>query len=212
MAARVHGRMSMRWGRKADPTFLTLFERSAHFTVEAADALVELFADEMTESTFEALDAIEHRADANTHDLLLRLEKGHVSPLPEAVTRQLALGIDEIVDAAEGAAELAILSGVREATPIAREMALVLAKTAREIVSLVSYIGGGTGYRPYVARIHEYEGEGDALWEASYRSLFKGEVDPLDALRWKDIYALLEAAIDQCEESAKVIERALARE
>jgi uncharacterized protein Yka (UPF0111/DUF47 family) len=204
--------MPVRWGRKTDPTFLTLFERSAKFTVEAADALVELFAGEITESTFEALDAIEHRADANTYDLLLRLEKGHPSPLPEPVTRLLALGIDEIVDSAEGAAELAVLSGVRQATPIAREMAAVLAKTTREIVSLVSYIGGGTGYRPYVARIHEYEGEGDALWEASYQSLFTAGVEPIDALRWKDIYTLLEAAIDQCETSAKVIERALGHE
>jgi uncharacterized protein Yka (UPF0111/DUF47 family) len=207
-----YGGLFMRWGRKADPTFVTLFGRSADFTVQAADALVELFAKEITASTFEQLDAIEHRADTNTHDLLLRLEKGHVSPLPETVTRQLALEIDEIVDAAEGAAELAVLSGVREATPIAREMATVLAKTTREIVSLVSYIGGGTGYRPYVARIHEYEGEGDALWEASYRSLFAEGVDPMDALRWKDIYALLETAIDQCEISAKVIERALGHE
>lgn len=202
----------MRWGRKADPTFLTLFERSANFTVEAADALVELFSGEISEVTFETLDAIEHRADTNTHDLLLRLERGHSSPLPDAVTRQLALGIDEIVDAAEGAAELAVLSGVREATPIARDMAAVLAKTTREIVSLIAYLGGGTGYRPYVARIHEYEGEGDVLWEASYRSLFTGEMDPLDVLRWKDIYALLETAIDQCEITAKAIERALGRE
>jgi uncharacterized protein Yka (UPF0111/DUF47 family) len=202
----------MRWGRKTDSTFLTLFERSARFTVEAADALVELFAGEITESTFAALDAIEHRADANTHDLLLRLEKGHVPPLPEGVTRRLALGIDEIVDAAEGAAELAVLSGARQATPLACEMAAVLAKTTREIVSLVSYIGGGTGYRPYVARIHEYEGEGDALWEASYRTLFTGEMEPMDAMRWKDIYGLLEAAIDQCEISAKMIERALGQD
>jgi hypothetical protein len=34
----------------------------------------------------------------------------------------------------------------------------------------------------------------------------------MDALRWKDIYSLLEAAIDQCEISAKVIERALGHE
>lgn len=203
----------MRWGRKVDPTFLTLFERSAAFTVEAADALVELFASgQITKATFAALDAIEHRADANTHDLLLRLEKGHISPLPEPVTREIALEIDEIVDSTEGAAELAVLSGVRQATPIAREMTVVLAKTTREIASLVSYMGGGTGYRPYVARIHEYEGEGDVLWEASYRSLFSGEMDPVDAMRWRDIYDLLEDAIDRCEAAAKMIERALGRE
>lgn len=202
----------MKWRRTADPLFLTLFERSARFTVDAADALVTLFDGEITTATFADLDAIEHRADANTHDLLSRLEKGHTPPLPADICRRIALDLDEIVDAAEGAAELAVLSGVREATPIAREMAGVLSRASREILSLASYIGGGTGYRPYVARIHELEGEGDALWEAGYRSLFTGELNPLDALRWKDIYELLEAGIDGCETTAKVIGRALGRE
>lgn len=202
-----------RFGPRVDPTFLVLLERSAGYTVEAADALVDLFAgDTITDASFQLLDDIEHRADANTHDLLLRLEKGHRPPFPRDVTRALAVDIDEIVDSTEGAAELAVLSGVRQATPLAREMTLVIAKTTRELASLTSYIGGGTGYRPYVARIHDYEGEGDALWEASYRSLFSGEMAPLDVIRWKDIYALLEDAIDRCESTAKLIERALGRE
>src|SRR5699024_6334050 len=117
---------------------------------------------------FEPLDAIEHRADANTHDLLLRLEKAHTSPLPPDITRQLALEIDAIVDAIEAAGEIAVLSGVSHATAIARDMAAVLTRITREVISLVPYLAGGSGHRPYVVRIHEYEGEGDALWEASY--------------------------------------------
>jgi len=202
----------MKWGRKADPIFMVLLERSSGFAVDAADALNELFAGEITEAAFTTLGDIEHRADSNTHDVLSRLEKGLVPPLPVTVMRQLVQVLDEIVDATEGAAELAILSGVREATPIARDMTVVLAKTTREVASLVPYIAGGTGYRPYVTRIHDYEGEGDLLWEAGYRSLFTGEMDPLDAMRWKDIYGLLEDAIDQCEVAARVIARALGRE
>lgn len=203
----------MRLGRKPDPLFITLLERSAQFGVDAADALVEFFSEELTKESFEDLDDIEHRADANTHDLLLRLEKGSIPPLPGPEIRQIALGLDEIVDAVEGAAELAILSGVTHATDYARELAAVLARATREVVSLVSYIGSGTGgYRPYVQRIHEYEGEGDDLWEAAYGSLFSGVHEPLDALRWKDIYASLEAGIDQCEITAKQIERALGRD
>jgi uncharacterized protein Yka (UPF0111/DUF47 family) len=131
--------------------------------------------------------------------------------LPGPVTRQLCIEIDAIVDAAEAAGELAVLTGVRQATPLAREMAAVLARTAREVASLTAYIGGGTGYRPYVARVHEYEHEGDALWMASYRSLFTGELEPLDVIRWKEIYGQLEAAIDCCEQTAKLIDRALGR-
>jgi len=199
-----------RLGRRPDPIYLTLFARAGTFAVEAADALVELFDQEtITEATFARLDEIEHKADANTHDLLSRLEKGAPAPVPDA--RRLCIEIDGIVDAAEGAGELAVLTGVRHATPLAREMAAVLAKTAREVASLTGYIGGGSGYRPYVARVHEYEHEGDDLWMAAYRSLFTGELDALDVVRWKEIYDQLEAAIDGCEQTAKLIERALGR-
>lgn len=206
-------RLFGQFGQKVDPVFLVLLERSAGFTVEAADALVELFAsDDISEASFRTLDDIEHRADANTHDLLLRLERGYLPPLPRETTRTIAVEIDEVVDSAEGAAELAVLSGVREATRIAKDMTVVLAKATRELASLTAYIGGGTGYRPYVARIHEREGEGDALWEESYRSLFTGEMEPLDVIRWKEIYALLEDVIDRCETTAKLIQRALGGE
>jgi uncharacterized protein len=197
-------------GGRVDPTFLVLFERAGGFAVDAADALVELFeADEISETTFARLDEIEHKADSNTHDLLSRLEKGHMPPLPATTTRQLAIEIDAIVDAAEGAAELALLTGVRRATPIAHDMAVVLAKTAREVASLTAYLGGGTGYRPYVARVHDYEHEGDDLWMEAHRSLFSGEIDAIDIIRWKDIYGQLEEAIDRCETTAKLIGRAL---
>jgi len=195
-----------------DSTFLVLFERAGGFAVEAADALVELFAaDEITEAAFARLDEIEHKADVTTHDLLSRLEKGHVPPLPAPVMRRLAVEIDAIVDAAEAAGELAVLTGIRTATPIAREMTTVLAKTVREVASLTAYLGGGTGYRPYVARVHEYENEGDTLWMAGYRSLFTGELAPVDIIRWKDVYAQLEEAVDGCERTARLIERALDR-
>ena len=199
-------------GRRAGPLYRTLFERAGGFALEAADALVALFAEnEITPAAFAALDEIEHRADANTHDLLARLEKGHVPPVPAAAAREIALALDGIVDAAEGAGELAVLTGARRATPLAQEMATVLARAAREIASLTSYIGGGTGYRPYVARIHDHENEGDDLWMAAFGSLFAGGLEPLEVIRWKEIYAQLEEAIDGCEHTAKLIERALGR-
>jgi uncharacterized protein Yka (UPF0111/DUF47 family) len=200
----------LKLGRRADPTFLVLFERAGAFAVEAADALVALLdGAEISAATFAPLDEIEHKADVNTHDLLAHLEKGHVPPLPAPVTRQIAVELDAIVDAAEGAGEIAVLTGVRSATPVAREMASVLAKTAREVASLTGYLAGGTGYRPYVARIHEYEHEGDELWERGYRSLFTGELEAIEIIRWKEIYAELENSIDLCEQVARRIERAL---
>ena len=37
--------------------------------------------------------------------------------------------------------------------------------------------------------------------------LFHGETAPVDLVKWKDVYGLLEATIDQAEDVANIIER-----
>jgi uncharacterized protein Yka (UPF0111/DUF47 family) len=203
-----------RWNpvRRVDPTYYTLFERAGDFVVSAADALHELFSSErIDEAGFSTLDDIERRADSNTHDLLARLERGYRGPFPEAETRRLVNEIDEIVDHAEYAGELAVLTGVTSATPIAIEMTELLTRISREVASLLAYIEQGDGYRPYVARIHELEHEGDDLWTRGFRELFAVETDTVTILKWKEIYGELEAAIDSCESTARLIDRVIAR-
>lgn len=198
---------------RTDPTFVTLFQRAGQLVVESAEALELLFAlDHIDAEAFSRLDDLEHRADLVTHDVLARLERGFRSPLPVAETRRLIGEIDSIVDATEAAGELAVLCNISQATPVARSMTSVIVKSAREVASLVGFIEGGTGYRPYVARLHEYEHEGDDLWMAGYAALFSGDVAPLDVIRWKDIYEQLETAIDGCETVGRLIQLTLDRQ
>lgn len=197
---------------RTDPTFVTLFQRAGQLVVESAEALEILFAlDHIDAEAFARLDDLEHRADVITHDVLARLERGFRPPLPVAETRRLIGEIDSIIDATEAAGELAVLCDIGYATPVARSMTSVIVKSAREVASLVGFIERGTGYRPYVARLHEYEHEGDDLWTAGFAALFSGDLAPLDVIRWKDIYEQLEAAIDGCETVGRLIELALDR-
>lgn len=200
--------------QRVDPTFAMLFGRAAGFVTESALALETLFArDPIDAEAFAELDEIEHKADVTTHDVLSRLERGFRSPLSEIDTRRVIGEIDSIVDAAEGAGEMAVLCGVVRATPTAQAMTAVLVKASKEVATLIGFLGGeGSGYRPYVARLHEYEHEGDDLWTAGFSSLFSGSLDPIDVIRWKEIYDRLEDAIDGCETVGTLIERAVRRD
>jgi uncharacterized protein Yka (UPF0111/DUF47 family) len=46
-----------------------------------------------------------------------------------------------------------------------------------------------------VKRIEE---EGDAIYHEAVGALFDGKPDPLDVIRWKEIYDHLEETIDSC--------------
>ena len=49
--------------------------------------------------------------------------------------------------------------------------------------------------------------DGDQLERQAVAGLFRNGGDPLEVIKWKDVYDLLENAIDACEDVANVIER-----
>ena len=66
---------------------------------------------------------------------------------------------------------------------------------------------GFKGVEPYWIEIHRLENEGDRIARQAVAELFKHDQDPMDVIKWKDVYALLEKAIDSAEDAANVIER-----
>ena len=59
----------------------------------------------------------------------------------------------------------------------------------------------------YWIEIHRLENDGDQLARQAVAALFRNGDDPLELIKWKDVYGLLENAIDACEDVANVIER-----
>jgi uncharacterized protein Yka (UPF0111/DUF47 family) len=189
-----------------DDAFFTLFERSAATMVAAGQALQDLFAGPINEDRFKLLDDIEHDGDAITHEVVARLSRTFITPLDRDDTHRLIHVLDNVVDAAEAAGEVAVLCRIYEATPQARAMTEVLCEITSEVAKLVPYLRGGSGYRQHIVRAHELENQGDRRWTEAFASLFEGHYEPLDVVKWKEIYEQIEEAIDAAEEAAQIIE------
>ncbi|TME56141.1 MAG: hypothetical protein E6I60_04570 [Chloroflexi bacterium] len=54
--------------------------------------------------------------------------------------------------------------------------------------------------------IHSLENEGDRITREALAQLFTDGASPSDLVKWKDLYDLLEATMDQCEHVANVLE------
>ena len=59
---------------------------------------------------------------------------------------------------------------------------------------------------PLLIEVHRLENEGDRIVRGAITSLFVGGIDPTVIIRWKDLFARLEDAIDGCEKAAHVLE------
>jgi uncharacterized protein Yka (UPF0111/DUF47 family) len=58
----------------------------------------------------------------------------------------------------------------------------------------------------YCIEINRLENRGDRTQERAIGNLFNNSRDPLEIIKWKEIYDSTEAAIDKCEDVANTIE------
>jgi len=58
----------------------------------------------------------------------------------------------------------------------------------------------------YWIEVNRLENDGDRLYRDAVAELFDGDMKCTDIIKWKDIYATLERAIDDCEHVANILE------
>jgi uncharacterized protein Yka (UPF0111/DUF47 family) len=95
---------------------------------------------------------------------------------------------------------------VRETTPHARHFADIIQRMAVQLHEVVSMLAKPHGITPRLVELHRLENEGDETYYHAIADLFRDSTDPLNVIKWKDIYEKLEAAIDRCENVANIIE------
>jgi uncharacterized protein Yka (UPF0111/DUF47 family) len=77
-------------------------------------------------------------------------------------------------------------------------MANVILRAADHIAKAVVSIKRPNEVALHAAEIKKLEEEGDALYHEAVGALFAGKPDPIEVIRWKEVYESLETAIDQC--------------
>ncbi len=82
----------------------------------------------------------------------------------------------------------------------------ILARSCEQLSAALTNLRGFEDLEGYLVEIHRLENEGDRVWREALASLFSDGIDPMVVIRWKDIFGVLERAIDSTETSAHLIE------
>ncbi|MBI5837572.1 MAG: DUF47 domain-containing protein [Candidatus Eisenbacteria bacterium] len=196
--------------------YFELFERAAAHVVSGARSLVELIEartpqSEMVGAVLKIKD-IEHACDDVTHQTLARLNKTFITPLDREDIHLLITELDDILDLIdEAAGRLAIYRvdlSVRH-TVRAAEIARILLRTTEKVETAVRQLR--TLKRPETilaacVEVNNLEDEADEAFRLALSELFARETDPIVIMVWKELYEKLEAAVDDCEDLANLLE------
>jgi hypothetical protein len=88
----------------------------------------------------------------------------------------------------------------------ARRQAEVILKAAALLHQIIDDLEKRTDLMERVIGVNSLENEGDRIVRDAIASLFDDDIPCTDVIKWKDIYEILESAIDECEHVANVIE------
>ena len=153
-----------------------------------------------------AIKTIEHEADVLTHDVITRLNKSFVTPFDREDIHELASRLDDVVDLIDGTARRAVMFRVTTVREPARQLADVIVRAADSLEKAVVAIKKPKIVIERGQEVKTLEEEGDAIYHAAVGKLFDGGEDPIEIMRWKELYDTLERTLDQCEDVANVLE------
>jgi predicted phosphate transport protein (TIGR00153 family) len=190
-----------------DRTFFDLFIEAGKNTVNAArllDRMMDQWPEEggLSRQIIEA----EHEGDRITHDIIKRLNSTFVTPIDREDIYGLATQMDDIVDFTEEAADFLGLYKIEAPMEQAGALTKVLVAACEQLAMGLEHLPEFKDLDKYWIEIHRLENDGDRISRDAVASLFSNGIDPMVVIRWKDMFAVLEEAIDATETAAQIIE------
>jgi uncharacterized protein len=182
-----------------DEQFFDLFNQLAEHLKTAAGLLNQLFADpSRTADLVRQIKDVEHQADVLTLSINTRIDKSFITPIDREDIHLLASRLDDVIDRLDGTARRVVMLHINEVREPAKQMAQVICQAAEHIATAVTAIRTPSDVSAQASMIKKLEEEGDAIYHDAVGALFAGSPDPLEVIRWKEVYETLEIAIDLC--------------
>jgi predicted phosphate transport protein (TIGR00153 family) len=190
-----------------DDQFFELFDQLAAHLATSAKMLDTLFGDiQHMEEHVRAIKDIEHKADLLTATINQRIDKSFITPIDREDIHTLASRLDDVIDLLDGTSRRLEMLHITAVHPRAKQLTNVLVRAANEIQAAVAEMRKPPIVNQHVALIKHLEEEGDAIYQEAVGALFAGAPDPLEVLKWKEMYDTLERAIDSCMGVAQVLQ------
>ena len=190
--------------------FFDLFETQANRILEAANLFKELISHWNLDSPLIAkIKDMEHEADITTHEIKDKLNRTFITPFDREDIYELASKMDDVIDLIEGTASRMHRYHINNSTLELVQLAEILyqsVETLKKAIYGLRDMRKSNRILEYCIEINSLENSGDHMQELAMEKLFANHHDPLDVIKWKEIYELTETAIDMCEDVANAIE------
>jgi predicted phosphate transport protein (TIGR00153 family) len=191
-----------------DVRFFEMFRADSQNLRSAASELAELLdAYDRLDERIGRIQELEHHGDEIGDEIVAKLDEAFITPFDREDIHELARRLDDVVDGIQEAAESMRIYDIPSPTDEARSLAAILLEQAVELDLALGQLDSMKGLSPHLRRVHELENQADGLSRSAVGRLFREANDPLHVIKWRDVYQMLENAIDAAEDAAEIVAR-----
>src|SRR3984957_4750181 len=187
--------------------FFDLFRKQAENIHRGAEAFLKMLLHYTgVPEQVQNIKAIEHAGDEITHQTFLMLNRTFITPFDREDIPELVSTMADGMDLGAAGASRSVLYGVETLREGALDLAGVLVSATKELAAAIHAIEKPDSAMKHCIEINRYENESDRICRTLIAQLFDEEKDPVQIIKWKEIFEVIETAVDKCEDVANVIE------
>lgn len=149
---------------------------------------------------------IEVEADRITHALFTRLNQTFVTPLDPEDLHSLGSALDDVLDYIEDAAFRLTAYRVNPVPEGVAELTAIIYSCCQTLQKAVGKLKTSQNNLDDCIEINRLENQADELVRKLVTRLFEEETDAIVLIKHKEIYEVLEATTDRCEDVADVLQ------
>ncbi|BCS51717.1 DUF47 domain-containing protein [Geobacter sp. SVR] len=189
--------------------FFLLFKEMTTNIIEGAKLLKDMLDDfENPAESQRKIKDVEHKGDSITHEIIQKLNKTFITPLDREDIYALAAKLDDIIDLIDASAARIIMYNIESIPAYAKSLGFIILQSCQAVDKAVAMLGKKTNDEIFATcvEINALENEADRVSREAISRLFDDEKDPIQLIKWKEIYETLERATDKCEDAANILE------
>jgi predicted phosphate transport protein (TIGR00153 family) len=183
-----------------------LIEQAANLMLESTRA-----GNARLESAAQQIGALEQKADEIIHDVFKRLNQTFITPLDPEDIHSLASHLDDVIDGMEDAVYRMVAYRIAPIPPVVVHVCERIVRCAQALHAAFDALHNNGKLLDHCIEINRLEDEVDVIVRSAIRELFENERDPIQLIKLKEIYELLEQTTDYCEDVADALQNVVVK-
>ncbi len=196
--------------------FINLFDKQVDIAVNAAQCFREIVSKgAVDEVSLKRIQDLEHQGDEALHTIIDQLNKTFITPFDREDIHELTEELDNITDMLNTIVKRLRIYKITAVNQNLVEFSSVIKESVHAVASVVKglhNIKNSKYIQEVCVEINRLENVGDSMKDKMLTELFETTKDPIEVIKWKEIYEYSETVLDICEDVANVVSSILVKQ